>query len=126
MREIIETDDAPDAIGAYSQGVISESLIVTSGQIALTPEGEFLGDAPIEEQTRQALENVDAVLRAAGSQLEEAIKVTVMLDDIEDFEAMNEVYGGFFDDEPPARSAFEVGSLPLGAAVEIEAFAPRP
>ncbi len=126
MRNVLETDEAPAAVGAYSQGIATESIVVTSGQVPLTPDGEVLDDASIEEQTRQALNNVDAVLRSAGTNLAEAIKVTVMLDDIEDYEAMNEVYGTFFDDEPPARSAFEVGSLPLGVGVEIEAIAPRP
>ena len=126
MREIIKTEDAPAAVGAYSQGIVTDNLVVTSGQIPLTPDGELLEDVGIEDQTRQALENVDAILTAAGTGLAEAIKVTVMLDDIGDYEAMNEVYGSFFTDDPPARSAFEVGSLPLGAAVEIEAIAPRP
>lgn len=126
MREIIETDSAPAAVGAYSQGVSTEDLIVTSGQVPINAAGDVLDDAPIEDQTRLALENVDAVLAAAGTGIDEAIKVTVMLDDIGDYEAMNEVYGTFFDDEPPARSAFEVGALPLGVGVEIEAIAPRP
>lgn len=125
MRDVIETDDAPAAVGAYSQGIATDSLVVTSGQVPLTPGGELLDDAPIEDQTEQALRNVDAVLQEAGSSLSEAIKVTVMLDDIDDYEAMNEVYGTFFEEEPPARSAFEVGSLPLGVDVEIEALASR-
>ena len=126
MREIIETADAPAAVGAYSQGIATDELVVTSGQVPLTPDGDVLDDAPIEDQTRQALENVDAVLAAAGTGLADAVKVTVMLDDIADYKAMNEVYGSFFDDEPPARSAFEVGALPLGVGVEIEAIAVRP
>lgn len=126
MRSIIETDAAPAAVGAYSQGIVTDSIIATSGQVPLTPDGDVLDDASIEEQTRQALQNVDAVLSEAGTSLEEAIKVTVMLDDITDYEAMNEVYSTFFSEDPPARSAFEVGSLPLGVGVEIEAIAPRP
>lgn len=123
MRSIIETERAPAAVGAYSQGIATDSIIVTSGQIPLTPDGELLDGASIEEQTRQALENVDAVLEEAGSGLHRAIKVTIMLDDIESYEAVNEVYGEFFEAEPPARSAFEVGALPLGVGVEIEAIA---
>lgn len=125
MREIIATDEAPAAVGAYSQGIATDDLVFSSGQIPLTPDGELLDDAPIAEQTRQALTNVDGVLAAAGSGLEAAVKVTVFLDDIDDFEAMNEVYASFFDGEPPARSAIEVGSLPLGVGVEIEAIALR-
>ncbi|MFP4590627.1 MAG: Rid family detoxifying hydrolase [Halobacteriales archaeon] len=126
MREVIETDAAPAAVGAYSQAIATEELVFTAGQIPLTPAGELLDDASIEDQTERALENVAAVLEAAGSGLEEAIKVTVMLDDIADFEAMNAVYASYFEDDPPARSAFEVGSLPKGASVEIEAVARRP
>lgn len=126
MREVIHTDDAPAAVGAYSQAVATDTLVFTAGQIPLTPAGELRVDAPIGEQTRLALDNVAAVLEAAGSGLEEAIKVTVMLADIGDFEAMNEVYGSNFEAEPPARSAFEVGSLPKGAGVEVEAVARRP
>lgn len=126
MREVIHTDDAPAAVGAYSQAIASDDLVFSAGQIPLTPEGELLDDAPISEQTEQALENVSAVLEAAGTGLEDVVKVTVFLDDIDDFEAMNEVYGSYFDEEPPARSAIEVASLPKGAAIEIEAIARRP
>ncbi len=126
MRDVIHTDDAPAAVGAYSQAIATDDLVFTAGQIPLTPAGELRVDAPIGEQTRLALDNVAAVLEAAGSGLEETIKVTVMLDDIDDFEGMNEVYGSYFEAEPPARSAFEVGSLPKGASVEVEAVARRP
>ena len=126
MREVIHTDDAPDAVGAYSQAIGTDELVFTAGQIALTPEGESLVDASIEEQTRQALDNISAVLTASGSGLEHVVKVTVFLEDIDDFEAMNEVYASYFDTAPPARSALEVGALPKGASVEIEAVALRP
>ena len=125
MRETVHTDDAPAAVGAYSQATTTEDLVFTAGQIALTPEGDLLDGAAIDVQTEQALENVAAVLKAAGSSLDQALKVTVFLDDIEDFERMNETYEGFFDDEPPARSAVAVADLPAGAAVEIEAVAAR-
>ncbi|MFW6449327.1 MAG: Rid family detoxifying hydrolase [Halobacteriota archaeon] len=125
MREVIETADAPAAVGAYSQAIATEELVFTAGQIPLTPDGELLDGASIEDQTERALENVAAVLEAADSGLDEAIKVTVMLDDIDDFEAMNAVYGSYFEGAPPARSAFEVGSLPKGVGVEIEAVAHR-
>jgi len=125
MKETISTDDAPAAVGAYSQATATDDLVFTAGQIALTPDGEMLDDASIAEQTERALENVRAVLEAAGASMESALKLTVFLDDIDDFEEMNEVYGSFFEAAPPARSAIEVGSLPKGAGVEIEAVAVR-
>jgi reactive intermediate/imine deaminase len=124
MARTIETDDAPAAVGAYSQATVTDDLVFTAGQIALTPDGDLL-DADVATQTERALENVAAVLEAAGSSLEDVLKVTVFLADIEDFQAMNETYATFFDDDPPARSAIQAGALPAGAAVEIEAVAER-
>ncbi|MFP9061917.1 RidA family protein [Natrialbaceae archaeon A-chndr2] len=123
MKRIISTDDAPAAVGAYSQGTTDDSLVFTAGQIPLTPDGELLDDEPIDVQTEQSLNNVTAVLEEAGASMDDVLKVTVLLADIEDFEAMNEVYAGYFDDEPPARSAFEVARLPKGVGIEIEAIA---
>lgn len=123
MKRIIETDDAPAAVGAYSQAATDGSVVFTAGQIPFTPDGESKADAPIAEQTELALDNVEAVLAEAGAELSDVLKVTVFLADIEDFEAMNEVYGGYFDDEPPARSAVQAGALPKGVGVEIEAIA---
>ena len=123
MKRTISTDAAPDAVGAYSQATTNGDLLFTAGQIALTPDGELLADADIATQTEQALENVMAILDSEGLDAGSILKMTVFLDDIEDFEAMNEVYATYFDDEPPARSAIEVGALPKGAAVEIEAIA---
>jgi reactive intermediate/imine deaminase len=120
MKNVISTEDAPEAVGAYSQGIATEDLVFTAGQIPLTPDGETV-DSTVAEQTRQALENVAAVLEAGGSSLEDAVKITVFLDDIDDFDEMNSTYQEFFDDEPPARSAVEAGNIPKGAAVEIEA-----
>jgi reactive intermediate/imine deaminase len=125
MARTIETDDAPAAVGAYSQGTATDDLVFTAGQVALTPDGDLLEDADVATQTERALENVAAVLEAAGSSLEDVLKVTVFLADIEDFQAMNETYATFFDDDPPARSAIQAGALPAGAAVEIEAVAER-
>jgi len=122
MKRIVETDAAPAAVGAYSQGTTDGSLVFTAGQIPLTPAGEMV-EGSIGAQTRQALENVTAVLDAEGATLKDVLKVTVYLADIADFEAMNGVYEDYFDNEPPARSAFEVGALPKGAGVEIEAIA---
>jgi reactive intermediate/imine deaminase len=122
--EILETDEAPAAVGAYSQGTATDDLVFTAGQIPLTPDGEMV-DGTVAEQTERALENVAAVLEAGGSSLEDAVKVTVFLDDIDDFDEMNDVYETFFDDGPPARSAVEVANVPKGAAVEIEAVGAR-
>jgi len=123
MKRIIETDDAPAAVGAYSQATSNGSLLFTAGQIPLTADGELLDDEPIAAQTEQALYNLDAILDEAGASSEDILKVTVFLADIDDFEAMNEAYANYFDDEPPARSAVEAGALPKGVDVEIEAVA---
>jgi len=123
MKRIIETDDAPAAVGAYSQATSNGSLLFTAGQIPLTTEGELLADEPIDRQTEQALYNLDAVLDEADATAADILKVTVFLDDIDDFEEMNEAYANYFDDQPPARSAVEVAALPKGVGVEIEAIA---
>ncbi|WP_114577357.1 Rid family detoxifying hydrolase [Saliphagus sp. LR7] len=123
MKRIISTDDAPAAVGAYSQATATDDLVFTAGQIPMTPEGDLLDDAPIADQTEQALTNVESVLTEAGCGMGDVLKVTVFLDDIDDFEAMNETYADFFEAEPPARSALEVANLPKGVGVEIEAVA---
>jgi reactive intermediate/imine deaminase len=125
MKRTIHTDAAPAAVGAYSQATETDDLVFTAGQIALTPDGEMLDGAAVDVQTEQALENLRAILEEAGSSLENVLKVTVYMDDIDDFDAMNDTYETFFDDEPPARSAVEVAALPKGAAVEIEAVATK-
>ncbi len=125
MVRTIQTDDAPDAVGAYSQGTVTDDLVFTAGQVALTPDGELLDGADVATQTERALQNVQAVLADAGAGLDDVLKVTVFLADIGDFDAMNEMYATFFDDEPPARSAIEAGGLPAGVRVEIEAVAER-
>lgn len=126
VKRIISTEDAPAAVGAYSQGTTDGSLIFTAGQIALTPDGSLATDASITEQTERCLNNVEAILEAEGASLSDVLKVTVFLDDVDDFEEMNDAYAEYFDEEPPARSAFEVGSVPKGAALEIEAVAGMP
>jgi 2-iminobutanoate/2-iminopropanoate deaminase len=123
MKRIVSTDDAPAAVGAYSQATETDSLVFTAGQIPLTPDGDLLDDEPIDVQTEQALDNVAAILAEAGSGMDDVLKVTVYLDDIDDFESMNETYAGYFETEPPARSAVEVAALPKGVGVEIEAVA---
>jgi reactive intermediate/imine deaminase len=123
MKRIIETAEAPAAVGAYSQATTDGNLVFTAGQIPLTPDGELLDEEPIEVQTRQSLENVKAILEEEGLTIQDVLKTTVLLDDITDFEQMNDAYKEYFQDNPPARSAFEVGNLPKGVSVEIEAIA---
>ena len=123
MREIIQTASAPQAIGPYSQAVKTNGLVFASGQIPIDPTtGQFVAGG-IEEQTEQVLKNLSAVLEAAGSGLNRVIKTTVFLADMQEFSAMNEVYGRFFDQDPPARATVEASRLPRDAKVEIEAIA---
>ena len=126
MKDIIATAAAPAAIGPYSQGVSAplRALTITSGQLPIDPATGAFPEG-IEAQTRQSLENVKAVLAAAGLTMADVIKTTVFLKDMNDFAAMNEVYATFFPGEPPARSAVEVARLPKDAMVEIEAVAVR-
>jgi 2-iminobutanoate/2-iminopropanoate deaminase len=121
---IINTKDAPAAIGPYSQAIADEKLrlIFTAGQLGMTPAGEFV-DGGIEAQTRQALRNISAIVAAAGSDMSHIVKTTIYLKDMNDFAAMNAVYAEFFADNPPARSAVEVSRLPKDALIEIEAIA---
>lgn len=122
MKQAIKTDKAPAAIGPYSQGVEWDSkLLFTSGQIPLDPKTGQLVEGDIKIQTRQVMENLKAVLEAGGSSLKKVIKCTVFLADMNDFAAMNEVYGEYFQQAPPARSAFQVARLPKDARIEIEA-----
>jgi len=122
-KQIISTEKAPKAIGPYSAGVSTGDLVFTAGQLGIDPSSGKMVDGGIQEQTRQALNNLKAVLEAAGSGLDWVIKTTVFLQDMGEFKLMNEVYGTFFKEECPARSAVQVAALPLGAAVEIEAVA---
>ena len=122
MKTVISTEKAPAAIGPYSQGIQAGSLIITSGQLPIDPAtGAF--PATIEEQTRQSLENCKAVLAAAGAAMENVIKTTVFLSDMNNFAAMNGVYAAFFEGACPARSAVEVARLPKDALVKIECIA---
>ncbi|HUS09376.1 MAG TPA: RidA family protein [Pyrinomonadaceae bacterium] len=123
MKEIIQTEHAPQAIGPYSQAVRANGLIFASGQIPVDPQtGEFVVGG-IEEQTEQVLKNLTAVLEAAGSSLVNVVKTTVFLVDMQEFKAMNEVYSRFFKEQPPARATVEAARLPRDARVEIEAIA---
>jgi 2-iminobutanoate/2-iminopropanoate deaminase len=123
MREIIESQEAPAAIGPYSQAVRSGGQIWLSGQIGLDPENGALVSGGIEAETRQAMANLQAVLTAGGSGLERLLRTTVYLADMADFEAFNRTYAEFFSGEPPARACVAVAGLPRGARVEIEAVA---
>ncbi|NHN60909.1 MULTISPECIES: Rid family detoxifying hydrolase [Halorussus] len=123
MKRIISTQDAPEAVGAYSQATTNGDVVFTAGQIPMTPDGDLLDDEEIAVQTRQSLENVKAILEEEGLTMQDVLKVTVFLDDIDNFDEMNDAYREYFQDNPPARSAVEAGSLPKGVGVEIEAIA---
>ncbi|MDQ3820933.1 MAG: RidA family protein [Acidobacteriota bacterium] len=123
MREIIKTERAPAAIGPYSQAVRVGNFVFASGQIPTDPKtGEFVSGG-VAEQTEQVMRNLTAVLEAAGSGLDSIIKTTVFLADMNDFAAMNEVYGRYFKENPPARATVQAARLPRDARVEIEAIA---
>jgi 2-iminobutanoate/2-iminopropanoate deaminase len=122
-RTVVSTDKAPAAVGPYSQGVVVGDLVFTAGQIALDPQtGDLVGE-DVSAQTRRVIENLAAVLSAAGSSLDKVVKTTVFLTNMDDFAAMNSVYAEFFASNPPARSTVQVGALPKGSLVEIEAIA---
>ncbi|EMA10768.1 RidA family protein [Haloarcula sp. JP-Z28] len=123
MKRVVSTDEAPAAVGAYSQATSNGDLLITAGQLPLTTDGELLDGEPVADQTRQCLHNVAAILESEDLSLDDVLKTTVYLDDIDDFDSFNEAYSEFFESEPPARSAVGVGSVPKGAAVEIEAIA---
>jgi 2-iminobutanoate/2-iminopropanoate deaminase len=124
-KQTVVTDQAPPAIGPYSQGVIVEAnkLIFCSGQIPLDPETGKLIEGDVTAQTRRALDNLKAVLEAGGSSISQIIKTTVFLKNMGDFQTVNEVYKAYFPSNPPARAAVQVARLPLDADVEIEAIA---
>lgn len=123
MKRSISSDEAPAAVGAYSQATTNDNLVFTAGQIPFTSDGESLADESIETQTNQSLSNIEAVLAEEDLDMGDVLKTTIFLDDIDDFEEMNETYSEFFNGQPPARSAVEVANLPKGVGVEIEALA---
>jgi len=118
---VIETLDAPQAIGTYSQGIKSGNLVFTSGQIPLNPETGELINGDFKMEISQVLTNLNAVLKSGGSSLKKAIKLTVFLTDLSYFPQVNEVFKEFFSENPPARSAVQVSALPMNAKIEIEA-----
>jgi 2-iminobutanoate/2-iminopropanoate deaminase len=122
-KQVIQTDTAPAAVGPYSQAIVAGDFVFCAGQIALIPGTRTLAGAGIKEQATQVLKNLQAVLNAAGSSLDQAVKTTVFLRSMEDFAAMNEVYATFFGANLPARSTVQVAKLPMDALVEIECVA---
>jgi len=123
MREAIATADAPKAIGPYSQAIRANGLLFTAGQVAIDPSTQQLIDGNISVQTERVLKNLSAILKAAGCGLNDVLRCTVFLKDMNDFTAMNGVYGKYFDSAPPARSTVEVSRLPKDALVEIDVIA---
>ena len=122
-KEVVYTQQAPEAVGPYSQAVKQGGLVFCSGQVALDPTtGELVGDS-VAEQTTRAMENLKAVLEEAGTSFDRVVKVTAYLTDMDDFAEFNEVYAGYFTDDPPARATVGVGGLPKGARVEVDCIA---
>jgi len=123
MKKVIHTDKAPKAVGPYSQAISTGNLLFTAGQVAIDPATGKLVEGGIRDQTRQVMENLRAILTAARTDFTKVVKSTVFLQDIKTFADFNQVYAAYFPSEPPARSTFQVGALPLGAMVEIEMIA---
>jgi 2-iminobutanoate/2-iminopropanoate deaminase len=121
-RQVVRTENAPSAVGPYSQGIIANGFIFTAGQTGLLPGTKTLPEG-VAEQTRQTLHNIKSILEAVGTTMDKIVKTTVYLQNMADFATMNEVYASFFPSDPPARTTVEVAALPLGALVEIEAVA---
>jgi 2-iminobutanoate/2-iminopropanoate deaminase len=126
MGQVIHSKKAPQAVGPYSQAIREGNLVFTSGQIGIDPQTGKMVEGGIREQAHQVLANLRAVLQAAGTDLAHVVKSTCFLSDINNFNKFNEVYSEYFPDDPPARSAFQVAALPLGAMVEIEMVARIP
>jgi 2-iminobutanoate/2-iminopropanoate deaminase len=125
-RTVVHTDDAPKAVGPYSQGIRTGGLLFSSGQIPIDPASGALVTGPIEEQTRRVMENLRAVLTAAGTSFEGVVRTTIYLTNLSDFAKVNAVYATYFPSAPPARSTVQVAALPLGASIEIDLIAKAP
>ena len=123
MKKIINTTQAPKAIGPYSQAIDTGNTLYISGQVPLNPASGKVEAQGIKEQTEQVMKNIGAILQAAGYGFENVVKSTCYLSDMSNFAAMNEIYAGYYPTEPPARAAFAVKELPLGVLIEIEAIA---
>jgi 2-iminobutanoate/2-iminopropanoate deaminase len=125
MKKIIHTNEAPETVGPYSQAVLAGDSLYLAGQVGIDPEAGKIVEDTVEGQARQVIRNLEAVLKAADMTLENVVKTTVYLASIDDFQTVNQTYAEFFGKHPPARAAFQVAALPLGALVEIEAVAIR-
>jgi 2-iminobutanoate/2-iminopropanoate deaminase len=124
MKKIIQTDKAPAAIGPYSQAVEANNTLYISGQLPLDPSTMEMPGS-LEEQAEQVMKNTGAILREAGYDFQDVVKSTIFLADINDFQKMNQVYGKYYQQDPPARSAYQVANLPKGAKIEIETIAAK-
>lgn len=122
-KTVVQTGNAPEAVGAYSQAISANGLVFCSGQVALPPEGGELVSDSVAEQTRQCITNLEAVLAEAGTDIDNVVKVSAFLTDMADFAEFNEVYAEFFTGQVPARATIGVAGLPKGAKVEIECIA---
>jgi 2-iminobutanoate/2-iminopropanoate deaminase len=120
-KKAVQTDNAPAAIGPYSQGVVTGNLLFTSGQLPIDPATGKIPEGTIEDRAHLVFKNLAAIAKEAGTTLDDAVKTTVYLADINDFAAINQVYAQYFKEPFPARSAFQVAALPLGADIEVEA-----
>jgi 2-iminobutanoate/2-iminopropanoate deaminase len=123
VRDVIATEQAPKAIGPYSQAVRANGFLFLSGQIAFDPASGYLVEGGASQQTERVMENLKAVLEAAGSSMEKVVKTTVFLKSMDDFKRMNDIYGRYFPENPPARSTVEVARLPRDVRVEIDVIA---
>ena len=123
MKKVISTKEAPAAVGPYSQAIRAGSMVFCAGQIPLDPQSGQIESQDVGEQAKRVLENIGAVLQAAQLNFSHVVKTTVFLTDLADFQTVNEIYAGFFRENPPARSTIQVSALPKGARVEIEAVA---
>jgi len=125
MKRIIKTDKAPAPVGPYSQAVEVNGTLYLAGQVAIDPASGEVVDGGIQEQTEQVMKNIGAVLSEAGYSFKDVVKCTCLLDDLGDFQAMNEIYGKYFTEDPPVRTAFGSNDLPLGVKIEIETIAAK-
>lgn len=123
MKKVIFTDQAPAAIGPYSQAIEKNGQLFISGQVPVNPATGKVVEGGITEQTQQVMKNIEAILKKAGYNFSDVVKSTCLLSDMSNFKAMNEVYGSYYEENPPARAAFAVKELPLGVLVEIETLA---
>jgi 2-iminobutanoate/2-iminopropanoate deaminase len=122
-KNVVSTQNAPQAIGPYSQAIKLGNVLYTAGQIPLDPETGKIVEGDVEEQTERVMQNLQAILEAAGSSLDQVLKTTCFLTNLDDFQRFNQVYGRYFTQQPPARSTVEVSRLPAGARVEVECIA---